>query len=99
MKNLIHDLEEYLGPQKSAHGETLILKFLDDEALLTPSVATSELIDFTRRFRRGGRWLWLGVGLVATALAFWGGYRSGRDAGQKDNAEVRTKFGAPKPIK
>ncbi len=99
VKNLIHDLEEFLGHQKSAHGETLILKFLDDEALLTPSVPTSELIDFTRRFRRGGTWLWVGAGLFLTLLAFWGGYRTGRDAGQKDNVEVRTKFGAPKPMK
>ena len=51
-KNLILDLEEYLGAQRSAHGETLILKFLDDEALLTPSVPTSDSLDLTSRFLR-----------------------------------------------
>jgi eukaryotic-like serine/threonine-protein kinase len=99
VKNLILDLEEFLGPQMSAHPEGLILKFLDDEALLTPSVPHSDLFEFTQRFRRHPRWVWVGGVLVAAVLAFWGGYRTGRDTGQKDTVEVRTKFAAPKPLK
>ncbi len=99
VKNLILDLEEYLGPQLSAHGENNILKFLDDEALLTPSIPLGQDAEFTRKGFRPGVWAWIAGLIAAVGLSFWGGYHSGRDAGQKDNVEVQKKFPAPKPMK
>jgi eukaryotic-like serine/threonine-protein kinase len=99
VKNLILDLEEFLGHHASAHCESHILKFLDDEALLTPSIPHFDPVEHTAQFRRRKRMMWAGAAIVGIGLAFWGGYRLGRDAGQKDSVEVRTKFAPPRPLK
>jgi serine/threonine-protein kinase len=39
VKPLIRALEKYLGPERSSHAEDVILKYLDEEALLNPSVS------------------------------------------------------------
>lgn len=37
-QELLRDLERFLGAQRSSHSEDYILKFLDEEALLTPAI-------------------------------------------------------------
>jgi len=98
VKNLILDLEEFLGPQLSAHGESHILKFLDDEALLTPSIPLGQDAEFTRKHFRPALWATIAGLLAAVGLAFWGGYHFGRSA-SRDGIEIQKKFPAPKPLK
>ncbi len=43
LKELINALESVLGGSRSSHAEDLILKYLDDEALLTPTMSYSDL--------------------------------------------------------
>ena len=46
VKDLGTELERFLGAYKSSHTEDLILKFLDDEALLAPSVPYEEVREY-----------------------------------------------------
>lgn len=43
IQELTHELEKLLGSSKTAHAEHLILKYLDEEALLTPSMSYSDV--------------------------------------------------------
>lgn len=76
IKEIIHALENFLGGYQSSHTDDLILKFLDQEALLTPAVSYVE-ID-SKRTRPRFRWLsWKVVALVvfssllSLATGFW----------------------------
>jgi len=43
VRAIIHDLERFLGESKGSHSADVILKYLDEEALLKPSVTFVEL--------------------------------------------------------
>lgn len=78
MKELVSELERFLGPYDTTHTEDRVLKYLDDEALLTPAVEYhwQEESPSHRFLRR--RWPWL-AGMAATFLvAIALGYRWGR---------------------
>lgn len=74
VKGLAYDLESEVGSKKSSHSDDLILKFLEDEALLTPAVHYTELEKEENGWGKqiGGRLLALLLGL--TVLAFALGY-------------------------
>ncbi len=38
VRRLIHDLEEFMGPDQAGHPEEIVLSFLDHEAILTPAI-------------------------------------------------------------
>jgi len=43
VRNLVSDLEDFLGPAQAGHPDEIVLRFLDQEAILTPA------IDYHRR--------------------------------------------------
>lgn len=75
VRALITELEKFLGAEKTARTEDLILKFLDEEALIKPSVKYTVFDDSKKNF-----WAYLKspylllVTLVVTLMAFGGGY-------------------------
>ncbi|MBI4406191.1 MAG: serine/threonine protein kinase [Deltaproteobacteria bacterium] len=73
-KVLIADLENYLGPLRSSHTEDLILKFLDEEALLKSTVSYSE-IDGKEKSIKNLPLRTLLVLLLIAGLSFLGGYQ------------------------
>ena len=77
-KEVIQELENFLGPSRSSRPEDVILKYLEDEALITPSVPVSSDLPSTKRGRSWGA-LARGIGAVAMlAATFFAGYRYGR---------------------
>lgn len=82
VKALIADIEECLGIQKSNHTADLILKYLDNEALISPSIAYSE-IELGKSFFKRIKW-----GLVLGFLCSLGiGFSAGYFAKIKHSAE------------
>jgi serine/threonine-protein kinase len=52
VNDLISELEQFLGGQKSAHTGDLILKYLDQEALVSPTIKYSELSEPLRWWKQ-----------------------------------------------
>jgi len=73
VKELMGELEQYLGVQKSNHTSDLILKYLDQEALVTPKIQYSEVKE-TQSFLKKMNWILIGVGAVFLLLGFLIGY-------------------------
>lgn len=99
VKEIAFQLEQYLGPLRSAHTEDVILGFADKEALMAPVVPYSMLSDDSpTSFPRRRRPLWQValVGIVVAALAFLAGYQA-RDM-QPDTVTV-TGYKPPQPLK
>ncbi len=74
VKEIIVELERFLGPTRSSRAEEFVLQYLDEEALLTPSVSyqyTEE--EATTWFARMG-WKWMLTALVSLGAVFAGGY-------------------------
>jgi serine/threonine-protein kinase len=78
VKDLVKDLESFLGGYRSSHIEDLILHFLDREALLSPSIQYLELPKKERR--KIIPWAWmaaitafflLGIGTGFLAAKLW----------------------------
>ncbi len=77
VKSLVTDLEQFLGPTRSHHMESIILKFLDEEALLKPAVRYSEV----RYERRTRPWVLALIGGFMVLLALCLGFKLGRMTG------------------
>ncbi|MBI1862268.1 MAG: serine/threonine protein kinase [Deltaproteobacteria bacterium] len=84
VKELIKELESYLGGYRSSHIDDLVLRFLDQEAILTPAIPYLEL-DERKMSRRifGIEWSWsiaallvIGLGL-GLGVGFWMGSHPG----------------------
>jgi eukaryotic-like serine/threonine-protein kinase len=75
VKDLIADLESFLGPQKSTHTADLVLKHLDQEALLNPSMAYSEVL-VDESLLKKIPWRWALAILFAVAVGFAAGFFS-----------------------
>lgn len=73
VKELMGELEQYLGVQKSNHTSDLILKYLDQEALVTPKIQYSEVKE-TQSFLKKMNWILIGGGAVFLLLGFLIGY-------------------------
>jgi eukaryotic-like serine/threonine-protein kinase len=73
---LIADLERYLGAAKSSRADILILKHLDEEALLSPSFPYGQITLQRKRWKDLFPWPVLVATLIVGALCFWGGRRS-----------------------
>lgn len=52
VKAIISELESFLGPQKTSNSSDLILRYLDQEALVNPSIQYTEVVDETSFFKR-----------------------------------------------
>jgi len=68
-QELMRELESYLGPEKASHTEDIVLRYLDEEALLTPAV------EYRNVDSSGGIWnrkigftAWVGSALLAFFL-------------------------------
>jgi serine/threonine protein kinase len=77
MKEVMAELEKFLGPTKSSHTEDIILKYLDDEALLSPAVPYASIVD-QRTFRELISWQVVGTFLLSLLSAFVVGWLLGR---------------------
>ena len=73
VKALIADIEECLGIQKSNHTADLILKYLDNEALISPSIAYSE-IELDKSFFKRIKWALVLGFLCSLGIGFSAGY-------------------------
>jgi len=78
VKALVGDLEEFLGTEKSSRAEDMILKFLDEEALIEPSVAYTDVNEETHQWRHYLKWPVMTAILVVGFIAFGGGYWMGK---------------------
>lgn len=96
VKGVIRDLERYLGPDKSNHTEDLLLKFLDEEALLSPAIAYQEIDSTT------GSWKpWASVAVATAILGLLLGFAAGMTYAKRPQSveNSQTGFPAPKPLK
>ncbi len=96
VKNLIVDLEHTLGPEKSSHTEDLILKYLDEEALLVPSIPYHPIEI------QGPSWKpWFAAAAVMAVMGLLVGFGAGVWwANHPASGEsAQTGFPAPKPLK
>lgn len=84
VKDLICALEEYLGAAKSFHAEDILLKFLDGEALLSPTVGYTELADTDHKAGSLSLLKALPLAFLLLAVGFLCGYYCSRggDSGQ-----------------
>jgi serine/threonine protein kinase len=73
VRSLISDLENYLGPQKSQHTSDIILKYLDHEALLNPSIQYSDLTEEQGMLKKLP-WRVVGISVLALLLGIGIGY-------------------------
>ena len=73
VRSLISDLENYLGPQKSQHTSDIILKYLDHEALLNPSIQYSDLTEEKGMLKKLP-WRVVGISVLALLLGIGIGY-------------------------
>ena len=73
VKSLISDLEQFLGPKKNTHTSDIILKYLDREALINPSIQYSE-ISSDESFFSKIKVSWVATILLSVALGFSLGY-------------------------
>jgi serine/threonine protein kinase len=73
VKELMGELEHYLGVQKSNHTSDLILKYLDQEALVSPTIQYSEVKE-TQGFLKKVNWSLVGVGAIFLVLGLLIGY-------------------------
>jgi len=96
VKELIEELEDYLG-RKSAHTEDLLLKYLDEEALLSPAVPYAEISERSSLGQKLVRWETLITFFIATAIAFAAGLYLGSSK-NKDTSRPAG-YEAPKGIK
>jgi len=78
IKDLMEQLELFLGPSKSSHSEDVILKYLDEEALLKASVNYEPVQEKKRTFRQLFSWVAIACLIVFSVLAFLGGYELGQ---------------------
>ena len=77
VKELIYDLELFLGPNQASHTEDLILQYLDEEALLTPSVSYSPVDERTSPTPRWS-WTWVAAALLLAAVTCGVGFQIGK---------------------
>ncbi len=97
VKQLIIDLEDYLGFEKTSHCEEIIVHFLDTEALL-------EVLDLPKSKsikKKKTLPLYL-LGLIITfffLVGFFAAYKVGFTHGQKNALKVIEHYGPPKKIK
>jgi len=96
VKGLIVDLERYLGPEKSTHTEDLLLKYLDEEALLTPSISYQPIETPTASWKP-----WATAAVATGVLGMMLGFAVGMSWAQKSSPvePPQTGFPAPKPLK
>jgi serine/threonine protein kinase len=73
VKDLITDLDQFLGAQKSAHTGDLILKYLDQEALVNPTIKYSEVIQPKKGWKKLN-WSLILIGGLALFFGFSIGY-------------------------
>ena len=94
VKDLILDLEKYLGPIQSSHTEDILLKYLDEEALLVPAVPYT-VVNESRRWRTVALWWVLVPSVLALCFGVSLGYWLGRPAASLGAAQ----YAAPKPMR
>jgi hypothetical protein len=91
VKELIAELEDFLG-KKSSHTEDLILKYLDEEALVSPAIPYTELARGHSFSKNLFRWETLVTLFVLTTAAFlaglWLGGRSSKGSGRPAGYEA-----------
>lgn len=77
VKALAFDLESCVGSKKSSHSDDVILKFLDEEALLTPSIRYTDLEEESESWKSmfRGRFIWVVFAISLVAFGF--GYLAG----------------------
>ncbi|MCB0404183.1 MAG: protein kinase [Bdellovibrionales bacterium] len=69
VQKVSHALEAFLGPLATAHTEDVILKFLDEEALATPTVPITHIQEVRPK---QSWWKWLGVGILCVGSMLLG---------------------------
>lgn len=93
-QELIRDLEAYLGPQRAAHADDIILKFLDEEALLTPAAEYRALFTPEPLWRRS---VPLGLWVSSTVFALLLGLFLGAAITGKPDPKPSSPAGFPAP--
>lgn len=73
VKMLITDLESYLGAYKSSHTSDLILKYLDREALVNPSISYVDLVEQKNILSKVNWWVVVAI-VLSLSLGFLSGY-------------------------
>lgn len=85
VRELIEALETFLGPTKRTLAEDLVLKFLDEEALLTPTVPyKAEAAPEEQTLPMKMSWQMVVIAIVVSIVVFVGGYFFGKQAGVVD---------------
>ncbi|MCB0416393.1 MAG: serine/threonine protein kinase [Bdellovibrionales bacterium] len=69
VQKVIRALEVYLGPLATAHTQDVILKFLDHEALVTPTVPITHIEEMRPRQTW---WTWIGVSVLCVGSMLLG---------------------------
>jgi eukaryotic-like serine/threonine-protein kinase len=98
MKELIYELEKFLGGKKSAHTEDLLLKYLDNEALLSPTVPYSEIGAGRMWWRELLDWRVLLFAFLSAAAAFTAGYFLG-SGDETKHSDRPSGYQSPKTLK
>jgi serine/threonine protein kinase len=81
VKALILELEKFLGPSRSSHGEDLILKYADEEALLKPTIAYTEVSEESDTVIKYVTWQSLTAVGILIIIAIGIGFQWGRHSG------------------
>lgn len=95
VKSLISDLEKFLGPEKSNHTSDLILKYLDQEALVNPTIHYSELAE-KRGILQRINWLLIFSVVLSLFLGFLAGYFIRTT--KRTDSSASTNYPVAKPI-
>ncbi len=99
VKELITDLEKFLGPVKSSRAEEIVLRYLDEEALLTPSITYQQVDDDSGNWLTRGSFKWIAMAVIIAGLAFGGGFFLGSHNHNPGLSRGEVKMPAPVPIK
>lgn len=99
VKELVSDLEQFLGAQKTAHTGDLILKYLDQEALINPTIKYSEVTPPKKGWEKLN-WGLVVIGVVALIMGFFIGYfvRSPQSEGANPYPQAKPIQSKSKPV-
>jgi len=96
VKSIITELENFLGPQKTSNSSDLILRYLDQEALVNPSIQYTELVEKHSFFKRIKASFLVSIA-VSLVVGFLAGYFFTRKPVSSLSAYPSVKSISPKP--